>query len=98
MVHQLQYLTLPDHGVPTDRKMFMDFVDLIRDMRQQNLDNIDQRFKQLQIRDADASDISPEEICKRTNKTDSDDEWIPTSVHQFISAANPPIIIHCMPF
>lgn len=95
MIRQLQYLALPDHGVPSDRTLFMKFVDMIREMRQENLNDVDQRFKQLQLLDADASDISPEEICKRNSKVDSDDEWIPTSVHQYISAANPPIIVHC---
>lgn len=78
----------------------MNFVDKMRDMRQETVDSIDHRFKQLQILDADASDISPEEICKRgsrlnDNDDDDDDQWIPTSVHQYISAANPPIIVHC---
>ncbi|XP_055308006.1 tyrosine-protein phosphatase non-receptor type 4-like [Sitodiplosis mosellana] len=75
----------------------MNFVDKMREMRQENVESIDHRFKQLQILDADASDISPEEICKRSGKIDdeADDEWIPTSVHQYISAANPPIIVHC---
>lgn len=101
MIRQLQYLAWPDHGVPSDRTLFMNFVDKMREMRQENVDNIDHRFKQLQILDADASDISPEEICKRSGKfdddddDDDDDQWIPTSVHQYISAANPPIIVHC---
>lgn len=96
MIRQLQYLAWPDHGVPSDRMLFMNFVEKIREMRQENVENIDQRFKQLQILDADASDISPEEICKRSGKIDDeDDQWIPTSVHQYISAANPPMIIHC---
>lgn len=95
----------PDHGVPSDQTLFMNFVDKMRDMRQETVDSIDHRFKQLQILDADASDISPEEICKRSSKKiddnddfddDDDDQWIPTSVHQYISAANPPIIVHCM--
>lgn len=82
----------------------MNFVDKMREMRQETVDSIDHRFKQLQILDADASDISPEEICKRTSRIDDnddfdeDDQWIPTSVHQYISAANPPIIVHCMRF
>lgn len=81
----------------------MNFVDKMRDMRQETVDSIDHRFKQLQILDADASDISPEEICKRSSRMDDnddfdddEDQWIPTSVHQYISAANPPIIVHCM--
>lgn len=97
-VRQLQYLSWPDHGVPSDRTLFMSFVDKIREMRQHSIDNIDQRFNQLQLLDADASDVSPEEICKRYNKVDSEDEWIPLSVHQYISAANPPIIVHCRCF
>lgn len=102
MIRQLQYLAWPDHGVPSDRTLFMNFVDKMREMRQENFENIDHRFKQLQILDADASDVSPEEICKRSGKFDDgnddgddDDQWIPTSVHQYISAANPPIIVHC---
>lgn len=95
----MQYLAWPDHGVPSDRTLFMNFVDKMREMRQENVESIDHRFKQLQILDADASDISPEEICKRSGKIDyaddEDDQWIPTSVHQYISAANPPIIVHC---
>lgn len=82
MVRQLQYLAWPDHGVPSDRTLFMNFVDKMREMRQENLENIDQRFQQMQLLDVDASDVSPEEL-------------IPTSVHQYISAANPPIIVHC---
>lgn len=78
----MQYLAWPDHGVPSDRTLFMNFVDKMREMRQENLANIDQHFKQLQLLDVDASDVSPEEM-------------IPTSVHQYISAANPPIIVHC---
>lgn len=101
MIRQLQYLAWPDHGVPSDRTLFMNFVDKMREMRQENVESIDHRFKKLQILDADASDISPEEICKRSGKMDdeADDDWIPTSVHQlahqYISAANPPIIVHC---
>lgn len=103
VIRQLQYLAWPDHGVPSDQTLFMNFVDKMREMRQETVDSIDHRFKQLQILDADASDISPEEICKRSsrmndndNDDDDDDEiWIPTSVHQYISAANPPIIVHC---
>lgn len=87
----------------------MNFVDKMREMRQENVESIDHRFKQLQILDADASDVSPEEICKRSgqivnNDIDDDDDevdddlWIPTSVHQYISAANPPIIVHCKSF
>lgn len=65
-------------------------------MRQENLDNIDQRFKQLQLLDADASDVSPEELGNRSARSQNDDDqWIPTSVHQYISAANPPIVVHC---
>lgn len=82
MVRQLQYLAWPDHGVPSDRTLFMNFVDKMRAMRQENSENIDQNFQQLQLLDVDASDVSPEEM-------------IPTSVHQYISAANPPIIVHC---
>lgn len=101
VIRQLQYLAWPDHGVPSDRTLFMNFVDKMREMRQENVETIDHRFKQLQILDADASDVSPEEICKRNGKfdddndDDDDDQWIPTSVHQYISAANPPIIVHC---
>lgn len=100
VIRQLQYLAWPDHGVPSDQTLFMHFVDKMREMRQETVDSIDHRFKQLQILDADASDISPEEICKRSSKIDDnddddDDQWIPTSVHQYISAANPPIIVHC---
>lgn len=72
----------PDHGVPSDRTLFMNFVDKMREMRRTNLESVDQQLGQLQLLDADASDVSP-------------DETIPTSVHQFISAANPPIIVHC---
>lgn len=82
VVRQLQYLAWPDHGVPSDRTLFMNFVDKMREMRQENLDNIDQRFQKFQLLDVDASDVSPEEM-------------IHTSVHQYISAANPPIIVHC---
>lgn len=81
-MRQLQYLAWPDHGVPSDRSLFMNFVDKMREMRKENQDNIDQRFKQLQLLDVDASDVTPEDM-------------IPTSVHQYISAANPPIIVHC---
>lgn len=95
MVRQLQYLAWPDHGVPSDRELFMSFVNRMREMRQENMNDIDQRFKQLQLLDVDASDISPEEICKRNHRPLEDDIWMPTSVHQYISAANPPMIVHC---
>lgn len=64
-------------------------------MRQENRDNIDQRFKQLQLLDVDASDVSPEETGKSIHSRNGEDHLIPTSVHQYISAANPPIIVHC---
>lgn len=73
----------------------MNFVMKMREMRQENVDNIDERFKDLQLRDADASDVSPEETSKCINDPSGEEQMIPTSVHQFISAANPPIIVHC---
>lgn len=96
----MQYLAWPDHGVPSDPELFLQFTEKVRDARKTTLlQEIDQSLKQLQLNDVDGSDSSMErpvvkkDCIKRNDKIDSP---LYTSAHQFISAANPPIIVHCM--
>lgn len=95
----MQYLAWPDHGVPSDPTQFVEFTEKVREARKNTLlQEIDQSLKQLQLNDVDGSDSSMErpvikkDCIKRNDKPDSP---LYTSAHQFISAANPPIIVHC---
>lgn len=95
----MQYLAWPDHGVPSNPELFLEFTEKVRDARKNTLlQEIDQSLKQLQLNDVDGSDSSMErpaikkDCIKRNDKPDSP---LYTSAHQFMSAANPPIIVHC---
>lgn len=98
-IQHMQYLAWPDHGVPSDPELFLQFTEKVRDARKTTLlQEIDQSLKQLQLNDVDGSVSSMErpvikkDCIKRNDKPDSP---LYTSAHQFISAANPPIIVHC---
>lgn len=98
-VQHMQYLAWPDHGVPSNPELFLEFTEKVRDARKNTLlQEIDQSLKQLQLNDVDGSDSSMErpaikkDCIKRNDKPDSP---LYTSAHQFMSAANPPIIVHC---
>lgn len=72
----------------------------MRETRAQNLaQSLNIGFSQLNIPDVDASDTSPEEVVLSDSGSKTEKyEKIPTvstSLHQFISAANPPVIVHC---
>lgn len=68
----------------------------MRDTRDQNFaQSLDTGFSQLNLPDVDASDTSPEELLSPAGDNHIIKPKVSTSIHQFISAANPPIIIHC---
>lgn len=100
-IQHMQYLAWPDHGVPSDPELFLQFTQKMRTMRTTTLlQEIDNSLAKMRLMDDDeeenaeatsaagdqgASLESPADIDLRTS----------TSIHQFISAANPPIIVHC---
>lgn len=125
----MQYLAWPDHGVPSDPNLFIEFTEKVRAARKKSLlEEIDDSLKSFKcLRDVDA-DATETEIDNGTDdvknnvKVDDDDDDdgnsnasddkletkkiedsspeeinIPpsTSTHQYMSAANPPIIVHC---
>lgn len=105
----MQYLAWPDHGVPSDPNLFLQFTEKVRAARKTTLlQEIDHSLKQMRLLDVDADDnsnIDERRSIKMTEMPNSSDESgespeeidLPpsTSIHQYISAANPPIIVHC---
>lgn len=85
-----------DHGVPSDPKLFLDFTERVRLARNTTLlHEIEETLKQVRLKDADENGGLDGER-KNYENGESPCELPPTtSVHQCISAANPPIIIHC---
>lgn len=98
-IQHMQYLAWPDHGVPADPELFLQFTERVRAARNTTLlQEIEASLKNVKLRTMDENgglDLSE----RRAANTDSDDSPndMPssTSVHQYISAANPPIIVHC---
>lgn len=136
----MQYLAWPDHGVPSDPNLFLEFTEKVRSARKTTLlQEIDQSLKQMRLFDNknkingdddvdnvlpttissiengkadDAATTSQQETTTESGGTDigecetvlvssegeSPEELVlppSTSIHQYISAANPPVIVHC---
>lgn len=89
-----QYLL--DHGVPSDPKLFLAFTEKVRLARNTTLlQEIEATLKQVKLKDADENGGLDGERKNYENGESPCDLPPSTSVHQCISAANPPIIIHC---
>ncbi|XP_034659159.1 tyrosine-protein phosphatase non-receptor type 4 [Drosophila subobscura] len=101
-IHHMQYLAWPDHCVPSDPNLFLEFTERVRAARTRTLlQEIEESLKQVRLMDADAGDdenggLMRERKCAASNGATPEDETpVSTSVHQCISAANPPVIVHC---
>ncbi|EDW33017.1 GL16093 [Drosophila persimilis] len=101
-IHHMQYLAWPDHCVPSDPNLFLEFTERVRAARNRTLlQEIEESLKQVRLMDADAGDdenggLMRERKCAASNGATPEDETpVSTSVHQCISAANPPVIVHC---
>lgn len=85
-----------DHGVPSDPKLFLAFTEKVRLARNTTLlQEIEATLKQVKLKDADENGGLDGERKNYENGESPCDLPPSTSVHQCISAANPPIIIHC---
>lgn len=96
-IQHMQYLAWPDHGVPSDPNLFLQFTEKVRSARSVSLlQEIEASLKQVRLIDADENDDS--DIAERKSHGDDSPESLDipssTSVHQYISAANPPVIVH----
>ncbi|CRL08683.1 CLUMA_CG021362, isoform A [Clunio marinus] len=95
-IQHMQYLAWPDHGVPSDPKLFLSFTEKVRLARNTTLlQEIEATLKQVKLKDADENGGLDGERKNYENGESPCDLPPSTSVHQCISAANPPIIIHC---
>ncbi|XP_075164725.1 protein tyrosine phosphatase Meg isoform X1 [Haematobia irritans] len=99
-IQHMQYLAWPDHCVPSDPNLFLEFVERVRNARNRTLlQEIEESLKQVRLLDADADEnggIMSERKCAASNGVTPEDETpVSTSIHQCISAANPPVIVHC---
>ncbi|KAH8345782.1 hypothetical protein KR067_004321 [Drosophila pandora] len=101
-IHHMQYLAWPDHCVPSDPILFLEFTERVRSARSRTLlQEIEESLKQVRLMDADADadengGLMRERKCAASNGATPEDETpVSTSVHQCISAANPPVIVHC---
>ncbi|XP_055382122.1 tyrosine-protein phosphatase non-receptor type 4 isoform X2 [Condylostylus longicornis] len=99
-IQHMQYLAWPDHCVPPDPNLFLEFTERVRSARSKTLlKEVEESMKQVKIQDADAdSDTGLEGERKgmaSNGETPEDETPVSTSVHQVISAANPPVIVHC---
>lgn len=106
MIQHMQYLAWPDHGVPSDPNLFLQFTEKVRAARKTTLlQEIDNSLKQMRLHDADDDTVGDDNVNdKQILAVNSDDSGespeeidLPpsTSIHQYISAANPPIVVHC---
>jgi tyrosine-protein phosphatase non-receptor type 4 len=89
---------LLDHGVPADPNLFLEFTEKVRQARSTTLlQEIEATLKQVRLKDADENGgIDGERRCMENGNGESPcDLPASTSVHQCISAANPPIVVHC---
>ncbi|XP_030380218.1 tyrosine-protein phosphatase 1 [Scaptodrosophila lebanonensis] len=99
-IQHMQYLAWPDHCVPSDPNLFLEFTERVRAARNRTLlQEIEESLKQVRLLDADADEnggLMSERKCAASNGATPEDETpVSTSVHQCISAANPPVIVHC---
>lgn len=87
LIQHMQYLAWPDHGVPSDPNLFLQFTERVRSARSTTLlQEIEESLRQVRLMDADA-DENGVDICERKSATGIDDDSpddIPpsTSVHQ----------------
>ncbi|XP_035787382.1 tyrosine-protein phosphatase non-receptor type 4-like [Anopheles albimanus] len=98
-IQHMQYLAWPDHGVPADPNLFLQFTERVRSARATTLPlEIEASLKNVKLRSVDDNG-GLDNAERRVLHTDSDespnDMPSSTSVHQYISASNPPIIVHC---
>lgn len=82
--------------MPSDPKLFLAFTEKVRLARNTTLlQEIEATLKQVKLKDADENGGLDGERKNYENGESPCDLPPSTSVHQCISAANPPIIIHC---
>jgi tyrosine-protein phosphatase non-receptor type 4 len=82
--------------VPSNLNLFLDFTERVRVARNTTLlHEIEETLKQVRLKDADENGGLDGERKNYENGESPCDLPPSTSVHQCISAANPPIIIHC---
>ena len=82
--------------MPADPKLFLAFTEKVRLARNTTLlQEIEATLKQVKLKDADENGGLDGERKNYENGESPCDLPPSTSVHQCISAANPPIIIHC---
>ncbi|XP_053682953.1 tyrosine-protein phosphatase non-receptor type 4 [Sabethes cyaneus] len=98
-IQHMQYLAWPDHGVPADPELFLQFTEKVRAARNTTLlQEIEASLKNVKLRTMDDNgglDMSERRIVHTDSDESPNDMPSSTSVHQYISAANPPIIVHC---
>ncbi|KXJ78617.1 hypothetical protein RP20_CCG004101 [Aedes albopictus] len=98
-IQHMQYLAWPDHGVPADPELFLQFTEKVRAARNTTLlQEIEASLKNVKLRTMDENgglDSSERRIVHTDSDESPNDMPSSTSVHQYISAANPPIIVHC---
>lgn len=98
-IQHMQYLAWPDHGVPADPELFLQFTEKVRSARNTTLlQEIEASLKNVKLRTMDENgglDSSERRIVHTDSDESPNDMPSSTSVHQYISAANPPIIVHC---
>lgn len=98
-IQHMQYLAWPDHGVPADPDLFLQFTEKVRSARNSTLlHEIEASLKNVKLRTMDENgglDLSERRMVHTDSDDSPNDMPSSTSVHQYISAANPPIIVHC---
>lgn len=99
VIQHMQYLAWPDHGVPADPDLFLQFTEKVRAARNTTLlQEIEASLKNVKLRTMDDNgglDMSERRVIHTDSDESPNDMPSSTSVHQYISAANPPIIVHC---
>lgn len=84
-IQHMQYLAWPDHCVPSDPKLFLEFVERVRNARDRSLlHEIEESLKQVKLLDADADEnvgLMSERKCAN-DVTPEDESPVPTSIHQ----------------
>lgn len=98
-IQHMQYLAWPDHGVPADPDLFLQFTEKVRAARNTTLlQEIEASLKNVKLRTMDENgglDLAERRLVHTDSDESPNDMPSSTSVHQYISAANPPIIVHC---
>lgn len=88
-IQHMQYLAWPDHCVPSDPNLFLEFVERVRNARNRTLlQEIEESLKQVRLLDADADEnggVMGERKCAASNGVTPEDETpVSTSVHQYV--------------